>query len=136
MMNFDDDFDLSFDVLSSPVAASETIPQSNAFTFDCGSFFEDEPLSDNSVTFTDESCSMKTGNKQMFPRYSSLPEFDLNNKSFSGFEIVQPTPIIPKAPKKKSVVFQPFSSFEAAELTVKALKETSCQAAINRSAYW
>ncbi|EAY22085.1 hypothetical protein TVAG_457200 [Trichomonas vaginalis G3] len=119
----DDDFYFDFDAISSPIAApNEALPTSMELSYP--SFFEDTNQGENVLPLEGMDTWMDKKRKEPIGRSYSTPEiqnvFPIINeiKSFN-----QRSPITQKPQKKQPIVFQPFSSFDAAEITVKALKE-------------
>ena len=130
MFNEEDDIYFDFDVVSSPLTSCDCFP-STSLTVELpnNSFFND-----NCHNPSYDSCcrkdlsSFNNSNNELFQRVDSMPEISLPNNdypSFSVFQAKMSSPVKPKVCRKQSVVFQPFASFDATELTVKALQKTT-----------
>lgn len=122
MFDSDDDFMLGFDVVSSPVGHSNTDLGTSIDVNSNLSFFDD---TNATVPFFDiQGTQNDRKHYEQITRSYSNPTI-LFNQTFMTEKTE--SPIIPKQHKRCSVVFKPFSSFDATEMTVKALKDHTRQ---------
>lgn len=118
-----DNIYFDFDAISSPIA-----DPNDTYTPSAGlgstSFFIENDQAENILPFDNPDPWSEKKRPEHLERSFSTPEIKNEIQTNVQLQMYQlPMPVSPKPQKKKPMVFQPFSSFDATELTVKALKE-------------